>query len=206
MRPARLLLGVAVVAGAVPVLGVGTAHACTCAPATDKQFFNRAGAVFTGTVIGREIQPTPTPRPDARGGILDSPVVYTFDVARVYKGAVTTPHRVTSAADEGMCGASLRGPGPYVVFIDKVLPESGLPSTTLCSGTRRLSADETLPFGAGRTPPAENAADFTVPGTTLGPTSDDPDGPSFPATSVGIAAVVLIGAGLLLRHRGRRDS
>lgn len=205
MRPARLLLCVAVVAGAVPVLGVGTAHACLCAPATDAQFFDRAGAVFTGTVVRREVQPTPTPPPDAKPELAGRTVLYTFDVGRVYKGAITTPQLVTRTSDDTMCGPPLGGRGLYVVFTAPVLPESGVPTTSPCSGTRRLSADETLPFDAGWTPPAENAADFTVPSTALGPTSDDEESP-FRATSVvGILAVVLIGAGLLLRRHGRRD-
>ncbi|WP_019878245.1 hypothetical protein [Sporichthya polymorpha] len=212
---ARLGLVLLFVGAAVPTLGAGTAHACSCAMRTEAESFRDAEAVFTGTLVSRDL-------PNAGNRMQSSidPAIHTFAVDRVYKGSITDPQRVVSYSGGASCGLELRGPGPFVVFAGRGgdAPESlsayaDLPRASLCGGSRALAANETLPFGRGRAPaaaspaPASPSLASTDTPSILGPSSDaeEDDGPgTSTAVALGIAAVALIAGGIVLRTRGRR--
>ncbi|GAA0605089.1 hypothetical protein GCM10009547_03770 [Sporichthya brevicatena] len=208
---ARLGLAVGLAAAAVPTLGVGTAHACSCAPSTDAEAFARASAVFTGTLVSRDL-----PNGGNRTQSSIDPAIHTFAVDRVYKGTITDPQRVVSYAEGASCGLELRGPGPFVVFAGRSTSDDrtlaayrDLPSSFRCDGSRALAANETLPFGRGAAPAAASTSSPSSPDTPsiLGPSSDagDDEGPgTSTAVALGIAAVALIAGGIVLRTRGRR--
>ncbi|MBA3745622.1 hypothetical protein [Sporichthya sp.] len=208
----RLGVCLAIAIVAVPTIGVSPAHACSCTLRTDEQLRQDAGAVFTGTLVNRQVQPTPTPSPDADGVAVGSPVISMFSVTRVYKGKITNPQRVLSGSEGDSCGLGLRGEGPYVVFTSRSGDAGALPGSSLCDGTRKLQADESLPFGRGRAPSKAVAAASPTPvddgtGDTLGPTSDEDEGSgNGTAVGLGVVAVALIAGGVVLRRRGRRES
>lgn len=207
---ARLGISLAIAAAAVPTLGVGPAHACSCAERlTDAQYRQQAEAVFTGSLVGRE---APNEAAFEQSGA--DPVVYTFAVDRVYKGAITNPQRVVSNVDGAACGLEPRGNGPFLVYTSRRDGSSAigaswpaeyaeLPRAFLCSGTREVKAGEKLPLGRGRAPAAAPPAAPSSEGPdTLGPTSDEEeDSGNGTAVALGIAAVALIGGGLVLRRR-----
>jgi hypothetical protein len=80
-----------------------------------------------------------------------APVVFTFKVSRVYKGAVTRRQEiVTPGGGEGVCGGlgdGLRGPGPFLVFAHQSSNAlyqlgPGQYGSSLCSGSRALADGE----------------------------------------------------------------
>ncbi len=209
---ARLGLVLLFVGAAVPTLGAGTAHACSCAMRTEAESFRDAEAVFTGTLVSRDL-------PNAGNRMQSSidPAIHTFAVDRVYKGSITDPQRVVSYSGGTSCGLELRGSGPFVVFAGRgeggaqsLTDYRDLPKAFLCGGTRALAANETLPFGPGAAPaaaPSSPSSPSTDTPSILGPSSDaeEDDGPgTSTAVALGIAAVALIAGGIVLRTRGRR--
>lgn len=212
---ARLALCLGLAGAALPILGVGTAHACSCTTRTDAELFRAANAVFTGMLVQTENGPTPTPVGAGRPS--GHPVTYTFAVDRVYKGRITALQRVNSGSDEASCGLPVRGDGPYVVFANRPMASkandaepslSAIPLTSgLCDGTRKLAAAEALPFGPGQAPAVAPSPEPTVEiPDTLGPTTDDEDDDGFgggAAAGLGIAAAALVAGGVVLRRFGR---
>jgi hypothetical protein len=110
----------AVVARALP------AHACSCAQISEQESYTMADAVFTGTLVSRE-----NARESATGSSSD-PVLLTFTVIRVYKGATATGQRVSTQIGCGW-GLGGEGRGPWVIFAQG--GEQQL-TTSLCSGNR----------------------------------------------------------------------
>jgi hypothetical protein len=198
---ARLAISVSIAGAAVPTLGVGPAHACSCTGGSDAEHFKTAQAVFTGTLLGRD-------EPNASATMQSSadPVIYTFAVGRIYKNyqrRIANPQKVESVVDGASCGLELRGNGPFVIFTSAE-PFVTLPRAMLCGGTREVAAGEKLPFGRGQAPAAAPTEEPSAP-DTLGPTVDDDEGGSGNTTAVVLAALAgaLIGGGIVLRRRAK---
>lgn len=147
----RRLLGAAltvpVVIGGFLLVTAGPATACTCAVGrSDAERAARADAVFVGTPVSKPI------RFDAGGA------VWTFEVSRVYKGAVAKRQEIViPGGGQAGCGISFPGRGPFLVFAHKsmdalVRVDFAQYASSLCSGSRAL-ADGGEPALVGGSPP-----------------------------------------------------
>jgi hypothetical protein len=167
-------LTVAVTVAGLLVMTAGPAAACSCAIVrSEAERIARADAVFVGELIGSRVDPSATPR-DTQRIPYAAPVVLTFKVSRVYKGAVGERQEIVTpgggGAGCGGFGSGLRGTGPFLVFafnsagaMYRLGP--GQYASSLCSGSRAL-ADRGTP--APSEPPA--------PGTPGQP--DNPPSPT----------------------------
>ena len=196
-----------VLAGLLLVLagwvGAAPASACSCAGGTTEQFFTRADAVFTGTLLRRD--------PPARNGPMGSstdPALHVFAVDRALKGTVQDEQGVLSPDSGASCGLELSGSGPFVVFAGRSTDVGGTSFATLtddqyaaylCGGTATLTPDlevELQALAAATTPtatvdPLPRAASAPEPGPGL----------LVPMVVGGGFAVVLLAVLLLRRHR-----
>jgi hypothetical protein len=145
-----LLLGLAV--------GVRTerADACDCAPPTVREAFDWSAAVFSGRLVSAE------------GSY---PFALTFEVFRVWKGAVTETQVVmTSSLGAGDCGYPFRELGvDYLIYAEADGPELWV---WLCGGTGLLeyAGDDLGVLGEGWLPGQEPV------GTGSGAEEGDPPG------------------------------
>jgi hypothetical protein len=102
VRIRRLLgaiLAVSMMLGGLLLVTAGPAAACTCAQMTEAQHAARVDALFVGTLVSSRVDPSVLTREYReekkrrervdRSAIREpDPVVLTFEVTRVYKGAV----------------------------------------------------------------------------------------------------------------------
>jgi hypothetical protein len=114
----RRLLGaalmVSVLLGGLVVVTAGPAVACTCAMVrSEAERMARADAVFVGELVGSRVDPSASSR-ETRRIPYPAPVVLTFKVSRVYKGAVGERQEII--APLGPCPLPLSGAGPFLVF------------------------------------------------------------------------------------------
>ena len=86
------------------------ASACSCAGGTTAEQFDRADAVFTGTVLSRDVQHPPGPVHSS-----DDPALHLFAVDIVHKGTAYARLPFVSADSGASCGLEL-GDGPFLVF------------------------------------------------------------------------------------------
>jgi hypothetical protein len=101
------------------------AHACSCAmPGSPAEEFVRAGAVFSGRVLKKEV--------------LKGYPVYnvTFEVIKAYKGITNEMVTLRTAQDGGMCGYPFLENEEYLVYADVI---EGIIQAGICSRTRKLS-------------------------------------------------------------------
>ena len=180
--------------GAAGLLVASPAAACSCAEADTAVHFADADAVFTGTLVSREVR-----RLDRWSESSGDPALHGFEVETVHKGEVHELQGVVSSAEGGSCGLELSGDGPFVVFATR---DPGLASgqyrADLCGGT--TSADETILVevaelagaAAGREP-LDGAAGLAVPGQR--PVRD--------YLWLGAGVLALLAAGWRLRRRRR---
>jgi hypothetical protein len=209
-------LTVAVMAGGLLVMTAGPAAACSCAiPGSEAERIARADAVFVGELVGSRVDPSASPR-ETRRIPYPAPVVLTFQVSRVVKGAVSERQEIVTPGGGGAgCGGfgiGLRGTGPFLVFAydsagDMYRLGPGQYASNLCSGSRALGGSGT-PATSG--PPATGAtarSDNSPSPTSAPPALTDnpaaaPSGPSatgtagWPGDSPSTASLV-IGLGLL---------
>ena len=220
MRIWRLLaavLAVPVMLGGLLLVTAEPAAGCTCVQMTEAQHAARAKTVFVGALVNSRVDPSVFTRKyrearlrdrNARSTFRDlDPVVLTFEVSRVYKGAVGKRQEIVippAATRDGTCGFYVpAGLGPWLVFgyqtsgDDTYQLDPGQYLSTfgsLCSGGSRALADGGEPALGG--PPAG------APG--------GPDSWPFPArlvVGVGVLAVgVAAGLGLAILRARRRAS
>jgi hypothetical protein len=158
--------------------GFSPAHACSCAGATPEQAFQRAEAVFTGTVIS--ISPPLV-------GIISnsaSPETVTFRVSNVSKGPPPSTHGtivLTTAVSGASCGYPFQNGGQYMVY---AFNSGQQLQTDLCSGTKLLSAAP-LSTLQGDIPQQDNATN-----------SQDNQGPFYTLVIVAVAAVLAGGVAI----------
>ena len=153
----RGLLGVAlavsVLLGGLLLVTVtaGPAAACSCVRMrSEAERAAGADAIFVGELVGSRVDPSASAR-EAGSRPRPAPVVFTFEVSRVYKGAVGLRQEIVTPGGGGAgCGGfgiGLQGAGPFLVFAHQssnALYEVG-PSqygSSLCSGSRALSDGE----------------------------------------------------------------
>jgi hypothetical protein len=217
----RRLLGAALtlplLIGGLVLVTAGPAAACSCAiSGSEAQRAARANAVFVGTLISqatqidsrveqaqREFTRTSDQRVLVRAIRNDtSRTVWTFQVSRVYKGAVGERQEIVAPpggpSGANCSGVGLRHPGtePFLVFAydsagERYRLESGQYASSMCSGSRPL-ADGGEPDLAGLPVRAPSRSD---------------SGP-FPARlAVGLGVLAAVGAGLgLFTLRARRGA
>jgi hypothetical protein len=235
-------LTVPVLIGALVLVTAGPAAACTCARMTEAQLAASVDVLFVGTLVSSRVDPSVLTREyrqreekrikelkerfgqSALAGELD-PVVLTFEVSRVYKGAVGKRQEIViPPAATGGVGDTCQfyvpaGPGPWLLFAS---PQSSGDRTlqldpgqylsafgSLCLGSRAL-ADGGEPGRGG----APGVAVSSPSSTRGGPPAAAPSGPdSSPSpTSLVVGVGVLaagVGAGLglaILRARRRASA
>ena len=181
-----LLGGLLLAAG---LLVAAPASACSCAGGTTADYFERADAVFTGSLFSRDVD-----HPDWPSTSSGDPALYVFTAHVVFKGEVHEAQAVVSADSGASCGLELSGKGPFVVFAsrDPELPE-GRYRAGLCDGSGVLDpavvaelaelTTLTTSTGAPGALPAEGSAGV-----------DSADGPGS-----GLVPVALVGAGVARR-------
>ena len=185
----------AVILGAA-VLLVGPAakpaHACSCMQSTEEEYFARADAVFRGRMVAYQPPPSQPTMSSA------DPVVWTFAVAEIYKGAVAPSQPIVSSRDGASCGLHFPDQMEFFVFAtrrDLYGQESaGELYAFLCGGTR-ATADGPLAVAALQPPTTDTTTPPTptteVPptttATTVAPTTTEPA----PTTTVTVAPLRL---------------
>lgn len=188
---------------AVPaLLTAAPASACDCASSSVKEYFDRADAVFTGSLVSREVE-----RPG--GGSSTDAALHVFTVDSVYKGTAHREQGVVSPQSGASCGLELTGEGPFIVFGSRsghLGGESfteltdGQYAASLCGGTTQATPALEAELAALASLPAD-------PGITQDPLPGaagiEPASSSrmIPALSGVGAVVVLTALALLLRRR-----
>jgi hypothetical protein len=134
------------------------AHACSCAMASEAEYFRHADVVFTGALIDRREPPW---RPVMSS---EDPAILTFEVSRVHRGEARRWQMVETAVLGASCGLEIEGSGPFLVFANHA--EDGATLTaSLCDGTRPIADGGAPAFGGshppepGRDGPARSWAD-----------------------------------------------
>jgi hypothetical protein len=215
----RRLLGAALtlplLIGGLVLVTAEPAVACTCAtPGSDAAKAAHADAVFVGSLISQvdprieRAQREFTRTSDRR--VLDralrsntSRTVWTFQVSRVYKGAVGEVQEIVAPPGPPggpNCSGVGGGPGtePFLVFaykpaVDRSRLEPGQYASNLCSGSR--------PLADGGEP------DLTGPRAGEPGRSDSGPSPARLAVGLGVlAAAVAAGLGLFTLRARRRAS
>ena len=246
MRIWRLLgavLAVSVMLGGLLLVTAGPAAACTCAQMTEAQLAARVEVLFVGTLVSSRVDPSVLTREyrqreeqrikelkqrfgrSAVAGELD-PVVLTFEVSRIYKGAVgkrqeiVIPPAATGGVGDTCQSYVPAGPGPWLLFADRLSGDRTLQLdpgqyvsgfTRLCLGSRAL-ADGGAPGrgGApgvavsspsstrGRPPAAAPRGPVNSPSPTNGaPPAAVPSGPdSSPSPTSLVVGVGVLAAGV----------
>jgi len=188
------LLAVAALFGAAP------ASACDCAGSTTKEYFDRADAVFIGSLLSREV--------DGAGGSSTDAALHVFTVDSVFKGTAHREQGVVSPRSGASCGLELSGDGPFVVFATRSAHLGGGAFTELADGQYAASlCGGTAPATSGLEAELEALASLPAdPGITNDPL---PGGAGLePASSsrmmpavAGVGAVLVLAAGALLLRR-----
>jgi hypothetical protein len=128
----RAVRGLTILGLALVMMGhTPGAWACSCVGTTPADSFKAADVVFVGTVISREDPNTGTAQSST------DPIVWTFTVKSVQKGATPGTTTVKSARDGASCGFVFSVGRRYQVFANKTF--YGL-ATNLCTGTAALVA------------------------------------------------------------------
>jgi hypothetical protein len=203
VRVGRLLgavLAVPVMLGGLLLVTAGPAAACTCAQMTEAQLAASVDVLFVGTLVSSRVDPSVLTREYREerkrrervnpSAVPESdPVVLTFEVSRVYKGAVGKRQEIVipfpPVADKRVydtCGSYLPAtPGPWLLFASPSSGDSTLQLdpgqyvsgfTRHCLGSRALAAGGE-PGGGG----APGVAVSSPSSTRGGPPAAAPRGP-----------------------------
>jgi hypothetical protein len=235
------VLAVSVMLGGLLLVTAGPAAACTCAQMTEAQHVARIDALFVGTLVSSRVDPSLLTREYReekkrrervnRSAIREpDPVVLTFEVTRVYKGAVGKRQEIViphpPAADRRVfdtCRSYVPAtPGPWLLFASQPSGDntfqldpgqylSGF--TSVCPGGSRALAHGGEPGFGGRPARAPRGPVSSPSATRGGLPAAAPSGPdSSPSPTslvvgVGVlAAGVGAGLGLAVRMARRRAS
>jgi len=233
------VLAVSMMLGGLLLVTAGPAAACTCAQMTEAQLAARVDVLFVGTLVSSRVDPSLLTREYReerkrrervdRSAVRESdPVVLTFEVSRVYKGAVgkrqeiVIPFPPATGGFGDTCGSYVPAtPGPWLLFASPSSGDSTLQLdpgqyvsgfTRLCLGSRAL-ADGGEPGFGGRPARAPRGPVSSPSPTRGGPPAAAPSGPdSSPSPTslvvgVGVlAAGVAAGLGLAILRARRRAS
>ena len=167
------------------MLGELPAHACSCVNQNTQDQVKKASDVFVGTVTSR-----------TRTG---SAVTYDVSVEQVYKGEVTSPATVTSAASSASCGLDSLLADKRYVFLGTAQGDSV--EINLCGGTapatERKVGQVTRILGAGTAPstppdPAPARASITRVDETTPATFSRLAAPGGALLLIGLLGLVLL--------------
>jgi hypothetical protein len=193
LRSLTTLLLAALMSGGGLVVA-SPAAACSCAEATLAQHFAAADAVFTGSLVSRDVR-----RLDRWTQSSADPALLVFDVEAVFKGDVHEQQGIVSAADSSSCGLDVKGDTAYIVFASRGEGlADGQYRAGLCNGT--MPVDPALtgeleelagPATPAPSPPLDGAAGLEAPGAR----------PPGDYLWLGAGVLVLLGAGWRLRGR-----
>lgn len=152
LRPAlaTALAAAALTAAILPVLSASAAQECSCMAPNEAKNYADADVVFKGTANGATSSAVKERGKPAQ----TSGLHYQFEPITEYKGNVSDPQVVVTADNSASCGVQLDGPGPYLVFANRLDSEearsAGLApgdlTMNLCGGTRPIGADEEPSF------------------------------------------------------------
>ena len=175
------------------------AAACSCAIVrSEAERIARADAVFVGELIGSRVDSSASSR-DTRRIPSAAPVVLTFKVSRVEKGAVGERQEIVTpgggSASCGGFGMGLRGTGPFLVYAfdsagDLYQLAPGQYASNLCSGSRALADSGTATPGGMPT---------SAPGTR-------DNSPSTASLAIGLGLLSAVAASGLAVFKARRRS
>lgn len=178
------------------------AAACSCmAGLSEPERAARADAIFVGTLVGDGRADPSATAPTARSSPfpVPPPVVFTFEVSQVYKGAVGQRQEIVTPGGGGPgCGGfgfGLQGAGPFLVFADQASNAMyqvgpGRYGSSLCSGSRAL-ADAAPNLGG-------------LPARELGGQDHGSSGAGLAVGVVGVGVLAaVVAAGLAVRIRSR---
>jgi hypothetical protein len=157
----RAALAVPLLLGGLVLVTAKPAAACTCYDMSEADRVARYDAVFVGTLVShvihvdskaRDLMASPDPAVAWRAFLSDSTrSVWTFQVSRVYKGAVrrrqeiiTPPGAPGGSNCSGVGGLRYPGTEPLLVFASssgghRFRPQPGQYASNLCSGSRPLA-------------------------------------------------------------------
>jgi hypothetical protein len=193
------VLAVPVMLGGLLLVTARPAAACTCAQMTEAQLAARVDVLFVGTLVSSRVDPSVLTREyreerNRRERVNPSavpesdPVVLTFEVSRVYKGAVGKRQEIVRLQLD---------PGQYL---------SGF--TRHCLGSRALAAGGEP--GGGRAPGVAVSSPSSTRGGPPAAARTGPDSsPSPTGLLIGGALAAGVGAGLglaILRARRRASA
>jgi hypothetical protein len=130
------------------VVSATPAHACSCAPASEAEFFRLADVVFTGTLIDRKEPPWRPVRSTT------DPATLTFEVSRVHKGEAERLQEVETAMSGASCGLEIEGSGPFLVFANHAR-DGATQTASLCGGTRAIADGGPSEFGSSHLPESD---------------------------------------------------
>lgn len=143
---ARLTIAAICASALTFAIGVGTAHACSCADVSLDDYADELVVAFVGTQVDRSVDDMSS----------EIGAALTFDVDRVFLGEATTPFTVRTAAQDSACGVDLAGAGPVAVTARRF---DGELHVGLCE--RPTVDDLVAAFGPGvepePTPPADGS-------------------------------------------------
>ena len=133
------------------------AAACSCAAADTATYFADADAVFTGSLVSRDVDHPEWPVTSSA-----DPALHVFAVDGVFKGDVHELQGVVSAADGASCGLELSGDGRSSSS-RRATPTCRRTSTAagLCNGTTTLDpaiAEELADLAGGPAPAASSGS------------------------------------------------
>jgi hypothetical protein len=229
--------------GGLLLVTAGPAAACTCAQMTEAQLAARVDVLFVGTLVGSRVDPSVLTREyrqreeqrikelkerfgqSAMVRREPDPVVLTFEVSRVYKGAVGKRQEIViPPAAIGGFGDTCQSyvpadPGPWLLFADKLSGDRTLQLdpgqyvsgfTRLCLGSRAAGGEP----GRGGPPVGAPGVAVSSPSPTRGgPPAAAPSGPDSSPSPTGLvvgvgvlAAGVGVGLGLAILRARRRAS
>jgi hypothetical protein len=197
VRRSLLTVLLAALFSAAGLIVASPAAACSCPVADTATHFADADAVFTGTLVSRDVDHPGWP-------VISStdPALHVFAVDGVFKGEVHELQGVVSSADGASCGLELSGDGPFVVFAshDPGLPEDQY-RAGLCGGTTTVDPAITDELTDLAGVPAPDASSGSPP---AGGTAGLQGGGLSPVATalIGAGALVVIAiGGLVLRRR-----
>jgi hypothetical protein len=197
-----LLVGCLLVVAGVVIAPPASACSCAGIPTT-KESFDRADAVFTGSLVSRQVT-----HPDGDIHSSGDPAVHVFAVDAVFKGDVHERQYVVSPDSGASCGLELSGDGPFVVFATKASGTANSPLTGhedqyaafLCGGTGPADAAVEAELGVLAGAPAT-----PLPGDDVPRTTGIRSAVSWaPAAAWGVIGALLV-VGLVLRRRRVRQ-
>ena len=170
----RLLVLLLVVAGVVVVQA--PALACSCADWSQRQQFESADVVFSGTATAGEPVGDPPPPGEPAPS---RPMRWTFSVDDEQKGDVGESANVMTSGDSASCGYDFQTGRRYQVFADR---QDGRLWTGLCSGTHELGAgDEPYEPQQQQSPSPSGSPSPTDTGSSSPSPSVEPTGSESPS-------------------------